>query len=165
MRYFLIDASALAKRYYVEPGSAVVDHLFASVAQSHLSCLMLGAAEVVAALVRNRNGGRIGAATFATAVSKFGVEVLNAAGFTKHPADNALIEKAIALLPRHPINSSDGVLLQTALDVAGQHRQQGDDLVLVASDQRLLKAAQAEGLVTFDPATQSQSDLDTLIGP
>jgi hypothetical protein len=35
----------------------------------------------------------------------------------------------------------------------------------VASDQRLLRAAQAEGLLTFDPEVQSQVELDVLLGP
>jgi hypothetical protein len=33
----------------------------------------------------------------------------------------------------------------------------------VASDQRLLRAAAAEGLATFNPETQSQAELDALI--
>jgi hypothetical protein len=36
---------------------------------------------------------------------------------------------------------------------------------LVASDQRLLRAAQAEGLPTFDPETQDQAALGALTGP
>jgi len=36
-------------------------------------------------------------------------------------------------------------------------------LVLVTSDQRLLRAAQAEGVLTFDPTTQTESDLDALL--
>jgi hypothetical protein len=38
-------------------------------------------------------------------------------------------------------------------------RQTGHDLVLVASDTRLLTATQAEGLLTFNPETDT---LDTL---
>ena len=165
MRYFLIDASALAKRYHAEKGSPLMIHLFASAASARLSCLMLGAAEVVAALVRKRNGGLISASSFVIALSRLTVEVLDDTAFTKHPADSALIRRAIGLLVKHPINSSDALALQIALELAPFHRTQGDDFALVASDQRLLKAAQAEGLVTFDPEAQSQSDLDALIGP
>jgi hypothetical protein len=38
-------------------------------------------------------------------------------------------------------------------------------LVLVSSDQRLLRAAQAEGLVTFNPEIQDQATLAALVGP
>ena len=40
----------------------------------------------------------------------------------------------------------------------------GDDLVLVTSDQRLLRAAQVEGVLTFNPETQTEGDLDALLG-
>jgi hypothetical protein len=55
-------------------------------------------------------------------------------------------------------------VLRTALDLALIKRSIGDDLVVVASDQRLLRAAQAEGL-PFDPETQSQADLAVLLQP
>jgi hypothetical protein len=54
--------------------------------------------------------------------------------------------------------------LQAAVDLAAQLRVDGDDLALVAADQRLLRAAQAEGLVTLNPETQAESDLDVLLG-
>ncbi len=40
-----------------------------------------------------------------------------------------------------------------------------DDSVLFTPDPRLLQVAQAEGLVTFNPETQTQADLDTLLAP
>ncbi|HXG11702.1 MAG TPA: type II toxin-antitoxin system VapC family toxin [Gemmataceae bacterium] len=165
MNYFLVDASALVKRYYCEAGAALVDHLFARVSRDRLACLMLGTAEVAAALARKRNGGLIPAAVYATAMANLRAEVLHVADFTKLPSDNALIDAAIPLLDKHAINSSDAIVLRTALNLAPQLRTAGDDLVLVASDQRLLRAAQAEGLVTFDPEMQTQTDLDALIVP
>jgi len=51
------------------------------------------------------------------------------------------------------------------LEIDKQLHSIGNQLVLVSSDQRLLKAAQAEGLFTFDPETQSQADLDALLAP
>lgn len=41
----------------------------------------------------------------------------------------------------------------------------GYNLVLVSSDKRLLRASQNEGLLTFDPETDSQAALDVLIDP
>ena len=40
-----------------------------------------------------------------------------------------------------------------------------NSLVLVVTDRRLLRAAQAEGLLTFDPETQTQAELDAFLGP
>jgi len=42
-------------------------------------------------------------------------------------------------------------------------RPAGDDIVLVAFDRRVLRAAQAEGLQTFNPETDTQAYLDALI--
>jgi predicted nucleic acid-binding protein len=163
MNFFLFDASALVKRYYSEVGAALVDHLFGQAARNRLACVMLGAAAVAAALVRKRNGGLISPPVYATAMTQLQTEVLNATAFTKLPSDNSLIDAAIPLLDKHAINSSDAIVLRTALNLASQLRAARNDLVLVASDQRLLKATQAEGLTTFDPETQSQAELDALI--
>lgn len=165
MNSFLLDASALVKRYAPERGDVLVDHLFARVPRDRLMCLMLGAAEVVAALVRKRNGGLLAPALFVTGMARLTSEVLTAVDFTRLPAENPLISAAIPLLERYAINSTDGIVLQSAREVAAQLRGGGDDLVLVASDRRLLNAARVERLATFDPETQSQADLDALIGP
>jgi hypothetical protein len=55
------------------------------------------------------------------------------------------------------------VILRSVLDLVATLRAPSDTLVLVTSDQRLLRAAQVEGVLTFDPAMQTESDLDTLL--
>jgi predicted nucleic acid-binding protein len=165
MNLFLLDASALVKRYTLETGAALVDHLFARATTARLMCVMVGAAEVVAALVRKRNRGLITPAIFTATLAQFSYEVLNAVGFAKLPSDNALILASIRLVIKYGINSTDAIVLHSALTVAAQARALGNHLVLVTSDQRLLKAAQAEGLLTFDPETQDQAALDALLGP
>jgi len=163
MNFFLLDASALVKRNSAEAGAVLVDHLFAQVNRDRLACLMLGAAEVAAALVRKRNGGIITPAVFTAAMTKLRTEVLDAVDFVKLPSDNTLIDASIPFFDKHALNATDGILLQAALNFAKQLRAAGNNLALVASDKRLLKAAQAEGLLTFDPETQSLADLDSLI--
>jgi hypothetical protein len=61
------------------------------------------------------------------------------------------------------INATDAVLLRLAIDLAARLRVDGDDLVLVASDKRLQRAAQAEGLLAFDPETQTETELGVLL--
>ena len=163
MHAFLPDASALVKRYAHETGAAVVEYLFTHTTPDRLMCLMLGVAEVAAALVRKRNGGLITPAVFAAAMAQLRTEVLTAENLIKLPADNALITTAIPLSDKYAINANDAIVLQTALDIVAQRRADGNTLVLVASDQRLLKAAQAEGLLTFDPETQMEAELDALL--
>jgi predicted nucleic acid-binding protein len=67
------------------------------------------------------------------------------------------------LIEKHSINSTDALILKCALDKAVALRNVGDDLVLVSSDARLVRAAKAEGLPTFNPETDDQQTLDSLI--
>jgi len=69
MNRFLFDASALLKRYAPGPGTILVNHLFSSVGPARIVTLMLGVAEVVAALVRKRNAGKLPAAVFASSLT------------------------------------------------------------------------------------------------
>ena len=49
-------------------------------------------------------------------------------------------------------------IVQCALDKANELRADYDDLILVSfSDKDLIKAAKNEGLLTFDPETDSES--------
>jgi predicted nucleic acid-binding protein len=165
MNRFLLHASALAKHYAPERGSALVHHLFTRAAHDRLACLLLGGAEVVAALVRKRNSGQFTPPVFTAALARLRAEVLGAGAFQKLRAEDAVIHASLPPLERYAINSSDALMLQTALNLAVPLRASGNDLVLMSSDRRLLNAAQAERLVTLNPETQSQAELDALIGP
>ena len=57
------------------------------------------------------------------------------------------------------------MVLRSALDLVASLRVNGDDLLLVTCDRRLLRAAVSEGLTTFDPNVQSAADLDAVLGP
>lgn len=163
MNYFFLDASALVKRYTPETGKASVDYLFAQAEPARMSCLMLGGAEVTAALVRKRNSGVISPGVFNAAMFQLRAEILDEANFPKLASDNSFINLSLPVIEKHSISAIDAILLKTALDLASQFRTAGDDLVLVAADQRLLKAAQAEGLTTYDPESQDQAALDALL--
>jgi len=64
---------------------------------------------------------------------------------------------SLSLIVAHSINSTGAITLRSALAIVQKLRAGGDDLVLVSSDQRLLRAAQAEGLLTFNPENQDQA--------
>jgi predicted nucleic acid-binding protein len=165
VRSFYLDASALGKRYAPEAGSANLDHLFGNVSPDRIALFNVGIAEVVSILVRKKNGGRISPATLAGALVDLGSEIIHSTGIRKVVADDALVTVALPLIEAYSVNSTDAIVLRSALDLAASLRPAGNDMVLVASDKRLLKAAQAEGLLTFDPETQTQAELDALIGP
>src|SRR5207244_8284806 len=102
---------------------------------------------------------------YAQALVEFGAEIVTSSILHKIVADNAVAAVALTLIEIHSINATDAIILRLTLDLAVQPRAAGHDLILVASDQRLLRAARAEGLLTFDPEAQSKVDLDALLGP
>jgi uncharacterized protein len=159
---FYLDASALAKRYVVEQGTLVVNHLFRRVARDAMMCLTLGTLEVISVFVRKKNAGVVPDPVFRQAMTDFRSEVIDAANFTKIPATDPVVNAAAPLVAKHALNATDAVILRSVLDLVASLHTTGDVLVLVTSDQRLLRAAQAEGVLTFDPTTQTEGDLDAL---
>jgi hypothetical protein len=119
----------------------------------------------VSILVRKKNAGAISAANFGKVLLAFEAEIVQSADVKKLPVGNRLAASSFSLIVAHSINATEAVALQSALAVAHRLRAGGDDLVLVASDQRLLRAAQAEGLNTFNPESQDQAALAAFLGP
>lgn len=162
---FYLDASALAKRYIPEPGSAQVDAILDTVPALRIFILTIGTGEVVSIFVRKRNAGVLSDSDFAQAMAAFEAEIIHAADVGKQPVTKRLVLSSLPLIVAHSINSTDALTLKSTLALARRFRAAGDDLVLVSSDQRLLRAARAEGLSTFNPETQDQAALAPLLGP
>jgi hypothetical protein len=60
----------------------------------------------------------------------------------------------------HSLNVTDAAILSVVLDYQNASRPQpGQRLILITSDQRLMRAANAEGLATVNPETLPLSDL------
>jgi predicted nucleic acid-binding protein len=161
----LLDSSALAKRYIPEKGSARVDAIFDTVPSTRKYFLNVGAGEVLSVLVRKRNAGTLSDPDFAQAVANFHSEIAGAAIATKTPVTSRLVAASLPLIVAHSVNSTDALTLKSAPAIARKLRAEDDDLVLVASDQRLLRASQAEGLRTFNPESQDYAALAPLIAP
>jgi predicted nucleic acid-binding protein len=162
---FYFDASSLGKRYVPEKGSAQVDAILDAVPHGRIYLLNIGVGEVLSILVRKRNAGSISAAYFGRIVAAFESEIVHAADVSKQPVNKRLVFSSLPLIVAHSINSTDAVLLKSALVLARRLRAAGDDLVLVASDQRLLRAAGSEGLSTFNPESQDRAALAAFLGP
>jgi predicted nucleic acid-binding protein len=165
MMLFFLDGSALAKRYVAEPGTALLDYLFDHVAVDRLIVLNVGFAEVVSILVRRKNAGTLSGGTFSQALLHLGQEVIHAPSLRKLEPTNSLVIGALAHIENHSVNATDAIVLHAVVGLAHHLRGQGDDIVLVSSDQRLLRAAQAENLATFNPETQDQAALAARVGP
>lgn len=160
MYYFYLDASALVKRYTRESGSDKMFFLFRSVPLTRLRCLTIGAMEVFWICVRKKNDGRITADQFTQATGHLEFEIINTqSDFKTISATDALVWDSMDLIEIHSLNSVDAMVLRSALDIAAELRNTDDTLVLVASDQRLLRASHTEGLHVFNPEIDSQQTL------
>jgi predicted nucleic acid-binding protein len=137
--FFYLDASAFVKRYTVELGSAAVSLLVEDLLPARPTRLLtswLGFLEIVAVLNRHRNDGR----------------------FTDDVA-----ARALNLVMRHNLNASDALYLRQMLDWQAGCDPQTDALASIAADERLLRAAQAEGITTFNPETAKPDTVERLL--
>lgn len=160
MNYFFLDASALGKRYVPEQGSQLLHYLFEQLDRSRLRCLTIGALEAISVVIRAQNGGRITSTDAADALAAVRAEVF--ASMPMVSARDDLVFFAATLIEKHHINSTDAILLRAALDLMAGFRANGDDLVLISSDRRLLRAADREGLPALDPEDEDIGALQAL---
>jgi predicted nucleic acid-binding protein len=163
MIFFFLDGSGLAKRYFQEEGTHLIDSLFDRAGSDRLIVLNIGFAEVVSVLVRRKNSGLLSSEGFGQAVLNLGHEIIDDARLRKIEPTTTLVIASLIHIQNHSVNSTDAIVLQAALVIAELFRSRGDDLAIVASDQRLLRAAQMEKLETFNPETDDQETLERLV--
>lgn len=161
MPQLLWDASALSKRYVAENGSSTVDHLFTVPSPATRTITFLGYAETAASLRRKMNQGAITPAELGLARRMVESEILNNPDFELLSISDADILSGIALTDRYNLNSTDAAILVAFLGCA---RSPGAPAaVVIASDQRLLRAGAAEGLHTLNPELVAAADVPTFL--
>ncbi len=163
MNLFWLDASALAKRYIPEKGTILTNYLFVHVSPTVLVCLHQGIGEAISIFIRRRNEGKITALACRQILSDLHTEIIDSAEVEKVSPTELQVTDSWELIEGRSINSTDAIILRCALDKASELRSHGHDLVMVSSDSRLIRAAKAEGLITFNPETDDQATLDSLI--
>ncbi len=163
-RWVYGDASALIKRYAPESGTALVNAVFDRAYPERMTCATLGLLEVVSILTRKRNDGRLTPAAYDQALIEVRAELIERQDFRLSPINDALLVEALTLITQHNINAADALILRSALEVQQAARTSGDEVVLWSADKRLVRAAQREGLATFDPETDTLDDFQTLFG-
>jgi hypothetical protein len=123
---------------------------------------VLSYSETCGALVRKRNRGALDAATFTVARSALRAEVIDDPDFGVLAVEFGDILGGIDLIDRHNLNSADASIRMSFLSFA--HAQPaGTACIPVAADQRLLRAAQAEGLRTFNPELNVPADVPAFL--
>ena len=163
MNYFFLDASALVKRYHQESGSNVVNHLLDELlafSPERVVISPLGLAETVSVLNRRKNEGRIPEQLFQLIVARL---LLEARAVAVQSVDDELILESIPFIMKHNINSADALYLHQALSLQHLLGSMEHELVLVASDRRFLRAAEAEELAVINPETAEMAEAATFL--
>ncbi len=164
MQYFYFDTSALVKRYARENGTPLINFLFAQVPLERLMCSMISVGEIFSVLVRKKNDNRITVPMFQQAIVDYRVEVVSLISpFVVTSVDDNLILDSIDLIEIHNINSNDALVLRSALDTNADLSVSQDNIVFIASDERIIRAAKDENLAVFNPEVGSQTDLENLL--
>ncbi|MCX7687440.1 MAG: type II toxin-antitoxin system VapC family toxin [Fimbriimonadales bacterium] len=158
-----LESSAWVKRYVAEPGSATVHALLEHVAANpacRIACAWLGLAEVVAVLHRLANRGEMSRAGLARLVQQLATDRTHIQLRSLSESDWAGV---VELVVRHSLTAADAVHLQTAL--RSWQESGSKQSVFVSADDRLLRAADREGLVAFDVEAGDWEQLRALLEP
>jgi len=158
----LWDASALAKRFVAEIGSQTVNALFLAVPPDQMVTTIMSYSETFAALLRKNNQGVLTLSAFTAAQAALRNEVIDDPDFAVLGLEFDDILDGIELIRRHNLNSTDGAILQAYLKYASPLRPSVVS-VLVASDQRLLRAAKAEGLEVLNPESVQAAQIPAFL--
>lgn len=153
MIYFWLDASAFVKGYVTEQkGTPEMKHFFSRVSSQRIVYWAGTIGEVISILSRRKNRRDISQADFEQIKQSLETKAIGRGVYpTPHQMDDSL-----RFIDLHSLNSSDALILQCALDEANNLRAAGDDLVLVCSDDRLVRAAKRERLKAFNPENDGQ---------
>lgn len=140
-----------------------MDALFAHTAQFQMVTTFLGYAETFSLLLRKQNRGDISTASFRIAASSLQAETLTGSALNILSITDSDILYGVEFMRRYNINASDAAILVAFLRYSRSQLFAGSPCILVAADQRLLRAASAEGLATLNPETVSAAAVPALL--
>ncbi|MDR3553963.1 MAG: type II toxin-antitoxin system VapC family toxin [Syntrophobacteraceae bacterium] len=139
-----IDSSALVKRYIEEDGSDKVNALLEE--RSVAAASRLAYPEILAAITRRHKAKEIETGAFERIKKAFKSDWASFAVVEFHLDVFKLIDEIII---KYALRGADSVHLSSALWLKKAMKQ---DVVFVASDLELIKAAKGEKLQTYNPA-------------
>ena len=151
MGLYYLETSALVKLYVREPGSERLLRLTARANNHRFAVLALSRVEMHSAIRRRQREGDIDAAVADRLLRQF--EQHLESRFIKQILNDQLIDLATSLVSRNALRAYDAVQLAGCLTL--KENSASDEPNFVCSDQRLLQAAETEGLACLDPTTTS----------
>jgi uncharacterized protein len=151
---YLLDTSALVKRYVAETGSNWIQSITDIATGNSIAIAQITWVEVLSALARRQREGSLSAGDFNSVVQDFREDFDNQ--YQVIQINQPLIEKAGELIIQYPLRAYDAVQLASALEFQAACAQMPNtQLIFVSADNRLLNIAQSEGLATDNPNNYS----------
>jgi uncharacterized protein len=147
MPLYYFDTSALLKRYRTEDGTDVLDAIFSAHPQheffitSHFTAVEVEsvAARALKGRLLNKNACGVLLGMFANDLEHLLIML---------PVSTALLSEAAAVARQYSLRASDALHLASVLRAK---QASVAEIVFVASDKELVKAAEAAGLAVLDP--------------
>lgn len=133
-----LDTSALIKRFVAEKGSALVQSLVSRAGET--ATAKIAYAEVYAGLTRRQREGHLSARQYALACGQCERDWQ---AYVRVELRDEILLLARDLIRRHPLRGFDAIHLASALSLK---TGLDEEITFAAADERLLRAAGAEGL-------------------
>lgn len=149
MSLYFLEATAFAKLFVQEPGTAALIRVLESVEDNRRLISAGTPLEVYAAIRRRERSGEISAEDAASALEFLRIE---AARTVQQPLNPAVLEAARQLLDRTVLRWPGALQLGAALTARDMF--QGTTITFVSASRQLLEAARVEGLETLDPSRE-----------
>lgn len=147
---YVLDSSALVKRYIQETGSSWIQTLCQHTQPDDLYIARIAGAEVVSAIARRGRAGHLTPQELTAALDRFQQDF--AAGYEIIEMSPAIIDQAMTLARTRFLRGYDAVQLAVAAGLHDLRQVLGlPVLTLVSADTDLNVAATAEGLTVDNP--------------
>jgi uncharacterized protein len=143
---YYLESSSLAKLFVRESGTDRLIALAETLIQAQKLVSSLSRVEVHSAVRRRERQGDLSPSDAREALEILAVEF---AEMTEQPVTSSVIEVAQQMVDRHALRALDAVQLASCWAVRAASGI--SDIVFIASDSALLRAAVAEGLQTWNP--------------
>jgi predicted nucleic acid-binding protein len=144
---YYLETSALVKLYVREPGTERLLRLAARKNNHRFAVLALSRVELHSAIRRRQREGDIDALAADRIVGQFDRHLESR--FIKQVLSDPLLDLATSLVNRNALRAYDALQLAGCLML--KENSASDEPSFVCSDQRLLQAAENEGLAFLDP--------------
>jgi predicted nucleic acid-binding protein len=147
---YLLDSSALVKRYVTELGSAWIRRITEPSARNHIIVARITWVEMLSALARRQREGTLSSADVSQVIQnlRYDFDVQ----YQVAEVNRQLVDRAGDLVLRHPLRAYDAVQLAAAVHIHAALTQAGaTSPVFVSADDKLVAAAQVEGLAAENP--------------